>query len=74
MTLCPWLGASGIIIHWHIRSPLHIYKCSFFPQTISDWNAFPDSLYSSAEGAEDRVAKFTSLVRAREIHLVRARD
>ena len=46
-----------------------IYKCSFFPseffpQTIRDWNALPDSLISSAEGAEDRVAKFTSLVRA----------
>ena len=30
-----------------------------------DWNALPDSLISSAEGAEDGVAKFTSLVRAR---------
>ena len=38
-----------------------IYKCSFFPQTIRDWNALPDSLISSAEGAEDGVAKFTSL-------------
>ena len=26
------------------------------------WNALPDSLISSAEGAEDSVAKFTSLV------------
>ena len=43
-----------------------IYKCSFFPQTIRDWNALPDSLISSAEGAEDGVAKFTSLVRARD--------
>ena len=40
------------------------YKCSFFPQTIRDWNVLPDSLISSAEGAEDGVAKFTSLVRA----------
>ena len=32
-------------------------------QTIRDWNALPDSLISSAEGAEDGVAKFTSLVR-----------
>ena len=40
-----------------------IYKCSFLPQTIRDWNALPDSLISSAEGAEDGVAKFTSLVR-----------
>ena len=29
------------------------YKCSFSPQTIRDWNALPDSLISSAEGAED---------------------
>ena len=43
-----------------------IYKYSFFPQTIRDWNALPDSLISSAEGAEDGVAKFTSLVRARD--------
>ena len=42
-----------------------IYKCSFFPQTIRDWNA-PDSLISSVEGAEDVVAKFTSLVRAKD--------
>ena len=44
----------------------HIYKCSFFPQTIRDWNALPDSLISSAEGAEDGVAKFTSLATARD--------
>ena len=37
-----------------------------FPQTIRDWNALPDSLISSAENAEDCVAKFTSLVRARD--------
>ena len=41
-----------------------VYKGSFFPQTIRDWNALPDSLISSAEDAEDCVAKFTSLVRA----------
>ena len=45
---------------------IDIYKCSFFPQTIRDWNALPDSLISSAEDAEDGVAKFTSLVRARD--------
>ena len=33
-----------------------IYKCSFFPQTIRDWNALPDSLIFSAEGAADCVA------------------
>ena len=43
-----------------------VYKGSFFPQTIRDWNALPDSLISSAEDAEDCVAKFTSLVRARD--------
>ena len=43
-----------------------IYKCSVFLQTIRDWNALPDSLIFSAEGVEDGVAKFTSLVRARE--------
>ena len=37
------------------------YKCSFSPQTIRDWNALPDSLISSAEGAEDG-----SVVRARD--------
>ena len=41
-----------------------VYKGSFFPQTIRYWNALPDSLISSAEDAEDCVAKFTSLVRA----------
>ena len=43
-----------------------VYKGSFFPQAIRDWNALPDSLISSAEDAEDCVAKFTSLVRARD--------
>ena len=43
-----------------------IYKGSLFPQTIRDWNALPDSLISSAEDTEDCVAKFTSLVRARD--------
>ena len=41
-----------------------IYKGQFFPQTISDWNALPDSIITSVEGAEDGVARFTSLVRA----------
>ena len=43
-----------------------IYKSSFFPQTIRDWNSLTDSLLSAAEGAEDSVAKFISLVRARD--------
>ena len=47
-----------------IASP-DIYKCNFFPQTIREWNDHPNFLISSAEDAEDCVAKFTSLVRAR---------
>ena len=43
-----------------------VNKGSFFPQTIRDWNALPDALILSAEDAEDCVAKFTSLVRARD--------
>ena len=43
-----------------------VYKCSLFPQTIRDLNVIPDSLISSAQVAEDCVAKFTSLVRARD--------
>ena len=42
-----------------------IYKCNFPPQAIRDWNALPDSLVSSAEGAEDAGSKYSSLVRAR---------
>ena len=38
-----------------------VYKGSFSPQTIRDWNALPDSLISSA------VAKFTPLVRTRDL-------
>ena len=34
--------------------------------TIRDWNSLTDTLLSAAEGAEDSVAKFTSLVRARD--------
>ena len=29
-----------------------IYKCSFFPQTIRDWNSLTDTFLSAAEGAE----------------------
>ena len=43
-----------------------IYKSSYFPQTIRDRNSLTDSLLSAAEGAEDSVAKFISLVRARD--------
>ena len=43
-----------------------IYKSSFFPQTIRDWNLLTDSLISTSECAVDSVTKFTSLVRARD--------
>ena len=43
-----------------------IYKCSFFPQNIRDWNSLTDTLLSAAKGAEDSVAKFIPLVRARD--------
>ena len=43
-----------------------IYKCSFFPQTITGWNSLTDTLLSAAEGAEDSVAQFTSLVRFKD--------
>ena len=31
------------------------YKCSFFPQTIRDWNSLTDSLISATECVEDSV-------------------
>ena len=43
-----------------------IYQSSFFPQTTGDWNSLKDSLISASECVEDSVAKFTSLVRARD--------
>ena len=43
-----------------------VYRYSFFPQTIRDWNDLPESLMSSSELSDDSVSKFTSLVRARD--------
>ena len=44
-----------------------IYKYSFFPDNIRDWNALPAAIISSAESSEDPVAaRFTSLVRSRD--------
>ena len=43
-----------------------ISKSSFFPQTIRDLNSLTDSLISALDSAEDSVAKFTSLIRARD--------
>ena len=42
-----------------------IYKYTFFPDTIRDYNALPASIIS-AESSEDPVARFTSLVRYRD--------
>ena len=64
MTLSQKLGVVEISTLWPLTpiANTDVYKDSFFPQTIRDWNALPDSLISSAEDAEDCVAKFTSLV------------
>ena len=48
------------------QTPLTIYKPSFFPQTIRDWNSLTDSLISASECAEYSITKFTSLIRARD--------
>ena len=32
-----------------------VYKSSFFPSAVRDWNSLTDSLISAAEGAEDSV-------------------
>ena len=42
-----------------------IYKGSFSPQIIKDWNALREYVIPSAEVADDCVVKFISLVRAR---------
>ena len=44
-----------------------IYKGSFFPQTVRDWNFLPDSIITSVEGEENGVARFTSLMRTRDL-------
>ena len=65
MTLSPKLGVVEISTLWHFRLPLPIQmfiKVASFPRLSG--NALPDSLISSAEDAEDCVAKFTLLVRA----------
>ena len=69
MTLSPTLGVVEISTYVAFQTPIantDVYKGSFFHQTIRVWNALPDSLISSAENSEDFVAKFTSLVRARD--------
>ena len=43
-----------------------VFKYSFFPQTIRDWNDLPESLITPYELSDDSVSKFISLVRARD--------
>ena len=43
-----------------------MYDIRLSNQKLRDWNALPDSINTSVEGAEDGVARFTSLVRARD--------
>ena len=60
-------NSSPTIRHIAFQAPTartEIYKGSFFPETIRDWNALPDSIITSVEDAEVGVARFTSLVRA----------
>ena len=69
MTLFPQSGVPGIITPWDSKSKMagtDIYKSSFFPQTIRDWNLLTDSLISASECAVDSVTEFTSLVRTRD--------
>ena len=61
MILSPQLGTVEIITDFSDPpTRTGIYKGSFFPQTIRDWNVLPDSIITSAEGAEDGVARFIS--------------
>ena len=62
MTLFPRLGVAEISTPWPSKD---VYKYSFFPQTIRDWNDLPESLISFSELSDDSVSKFTSLLRAR---------
>ena len=45
----------------HFGASSHVYHLC-----IREWNSLTDTLLSATEGAEDSVAKFTSLVRARD--------
>ena len=67
---CPFLlnkinairNKSEILTTW--QNVRIVFKQIIAYHTIRDWNALPDPLISSAEGAEDGVAKFNSLARA----------
>ena len=65
MTLSQRLGVVEIMSQskaFRFRSAsIEAYKCSFFPQTIRDWNDLPDSLFSTAEMSDDFVVCQSSL-------------
>ena len=66
MTLFPSLGVAGISTPWPFRYPQpvkDVYKYSFFPQTIRDWNDIPESLISSSELSDDIVADRRLMIR-----------
>ena len=67
MTLSPTNRRSKIHHSLTLQTPTartNIFKGSFFPQTLRDWNVLSDSIIFSDEGTEDGVARFTSLVGA----------
>ena len=45
---------------------IDVYKKSFSPKSIRDWNYLLDSLISAAKVLDNCVSKFTSLLRARD--------
>ena len=70
MTMYPQLGMSEIITLWHFKPPLlntDIYKSSFFPQTtVLEIGILLQILAFLLLMVQKTVAKFTSLVRARD--------
>ena len=45
-----------------------VYKYSFFPNTIREWNALPTSLITAAESANDNVKAFKTLIRGEDYY------
>ena len=68
MTLFSQFGTAEIITLWHFRSLLQEMIFTRDPSSLRSLDP-SDSVISSAEGAKDKVAKFTSLVRARTNYL-----
>ena len=67
MTLSPQLGMSEITTLWHFKPPLLILtftSAASSPRLLEIGTHLQITLLSAAEGAEDSVAKFTSLMRA----------